>query len=861
MAKSQVIIGVKGEVNLTDLDKGIAKLQAMKAEANGTSTQMTKFGDSVLKLGGVLAATFTVSKVVDFFQQSAQAAMEDEKSLIALAKAMDNLGLAQKNAAAEDLLRSMSLQFGVADDLLRPAFQRLVTATRDVEQSQRLLQTALDISAAGYADLESAAKALSAASMGNFTALQRLRLPIDANTLAAKDFEGAIAQLNQTVGGQAAAASETYAGKLARINVAAQEAQETIGYALLQALDETSKAFGGVDGVNNAITGFGESIADSIRPLGTFMSAVAWLNNNLPDLKFNIAGINAEIPKMDFKGTALDVLSFATNLRGLRFLGPSLEAIGIYMEQGARNTRAMTSATVQAAIAAGNARGSLSDMTEGLAEVAAAAYQAAGSYMAFFESVVNKQRVQRDLANTSGTVSSAILEGVTKGADLTEAKLKEIRERIEKAARGSGGASKGGASKQAEEFVVLDAAMRRTLQTVNRTAMGYDSLTRSLGGDEIAAFSRKMLAAGTITQDTKDDFEALVGTIRDRLTTAIEGARRELDAWQQKYDDVLNTVQAGIRSGNGVAEAAQAQADAVQALADAQQAYNDALAGGNAEEISKTSAALAKAKDRQGTFLSFLQVGVDSAEAFGQQIQQLVKANASLDLVQQIVQLGARTGSRVAAELLAGGAAAIANANRMVAAVGKAALDAGTLAAQTFYGAGLASAKAYVDALEGAVRPLLQNVLNSIAAQIAAALRTPVNANIGGGGGGAPVPPTQETVAAATPRPLGAYTPTLICGAPNIPSGEGSIYAELMALSRRAGGGPVMSGTPYIVGEVGPEVFVPHSSGTIIPNGGLGNSYSITVNAGVGDPRQIGEQIVTYIKRFEQASGQVFASA
>ncbi len=36
----------------------------------------------------------------------------------------------------------------------------------------------------------------------------------------------------------------------------------------------------------------------------------------------------------------------------------------------------------------------------------------------------------------------------------------------------------------------------------------------------------------------------------------------------------------------------------------------------------------------------------------------------------------------------------------------------------------------------------------------------------------------------------------------------------------KADGGPVSSNTPFIVGERGPEVFVPSSSGTIIPNGG-----------------------------------------
>lgn len=43
------------------------------------------------------------------------------------------------------------------------------------------------------------------------------------------------------------------------------------------------------------------------------------------------------------------------------------------------------------------------------------------------------------------------------------------------------------------------------------------------------------------------------------------------------------------------------------------------------------------------------------------------------------------------------------------------------------------------------------------------------------------------------------------------------------ALGGRAAGGPVTGGTPYLVGEVGPELFVPHSSGTIIPNHRLGH--------------------------------------
>lgn len=51
----------------------------------------------------------------------------------------------------------------------------------------------------------------------------------------------------------------------------------------------------------------------------------------------------------------------------------------------------------------------------------------------------------------------------------------------------------------------------------------------------------------------------------------------------------------------------------------------------------------------------------------------------------------------------------------------------------------------------------------------------------------------------------------------------------------RASGGPVSGGTSYIVGERGPELFTPHTSGAIVPNGALGGAkVSIVVNNNAG---------------------------
>jgi phage-related minor tail protein len=59
---------------------------------------------------------------------------------------------------------------------------------------------------------------------------------------------------------------------------------------------------------------------------------------------------------------------------------------------------------------------------------------------------------------------------------------------------------------------------------------------------------------------------------------------------------------------------------------------------------------------------------------------------------------------------------------------------------------------------------------------------------------------------------------------------KGNLFGQLLGF--RANGGPVSAGSPYIVGEKGPELFTPSTSGNITPNDALGGStvVNITVN-------------------------------
>lgn len=81
-------------------------------------------------------------------------------------------------------------------------------------------------------------------------------------------------------------------------------------------------------------------------------------------------------------------------------------------------------------------------------------------------------------------------------------------------------------------------------------------------------------------------------------------------------------------------------------------------------------------------------------------------------------------------------------------------------------------------------------------------------------------------------------------------------------LGVRAMGGPVSSGSPYIVGEKGPELFVPKQSGDIVPNNALGGgSINLSVNVGVYagtelEKRKLAESLLQSMKDIASSKNQ-----
>ena len=125
------------------------------------------------------------------------------------------------------------------------------------------------------------------------------------------------------------------------------------------------------------------------------------------------------------------------------------------------------SGTAASAIAAGNAMGDT--LTPNTYDAGDAAGYAAKSYLDLFESIWNAKRIASDFANTSGTVTSALSEGVKVGASSVWAELPGKYGAIDKAARGAaGGASAAGGaiSKSAEDAKAAIATYKESFKSV-----------------------------------------------------------------------------------------------------------------------------------------------------------------------------------------------------------------------------------------------------------------------------------------------------------------------------------------------------------------------------------------------------------
>jgi len=197
-------------------------------------TAASKLNKTVKGLAATLGVAYGTRAVVNFGKASVKAFTDDQKSAVKLSQAVKNLGLSFEQTNIEGFIASLEKSAGIADDVLRPAFQALLTTTGDVAKSQDLLRTAINVSRGSGEELGTVVDDLSKSYVGINKGLEKYKLGLSRAQLKEMSFLDVQEKLNKQFDKGSAAYLATYAGKMDLLTTAAGRAQETIGGACLQ---------------------------------------------------------------------------------------------------------------------------------------------------------------------------------------------------------------------------------------------------------------------------------------------------------------------------------------------------------------------------------------------------------------------------------------------------------------------------------------------------------------------------------------------------------------------------------------------------------------------------------------------------
>ncbi|CAB4217409.1 hypothetical protein UFOVP1495_27 [uncultured Caudovirales phage] len=238
------------------------------SQAENATEKLTKNVKNLAKAFGV---GFGTAAVVNFAKASVKAFAEDENASRSLAVTLKNLGLETGNTSIyiNDLMSRMEKQTGVIDDELRPAMDRLLRATGSITKSQDLLNLALDIAAGTGKSVTQVSQSLQKAYLGQTQALGRLGVGLSKAELTSSSFEDIQKKLTLLFKGQAKTAADGYAGSIAKLSIATNNAKEAIGKGLVDALLILSKDHT-IDDLTSSMEKFATATGDALRGVALF---------------------------------------------------------------------------------------------------------------------------------------------------------------------------------------------------------------------------------------------------------------------------------------------------------------------------------------------------------------------------------------------------------------------------------------------------------------------------------------------------------------------------------------------------------------------------------------------------------------
>jgi hypothetical protein len=242
-----------------------------------------KLNSNIKKLAGTFGIAFGAQALVQFSKKAVKAFAEDEAAARRLSGAVENLGIGFANPAIALYISNLEKSAAVADDVLRPAFQGLLTTTGSLTQSQKLLNDAITISRASGIDLATVTEDLGKGYIGITKGLTKYNTGLTRAELQTKSFNEILGVILARSAGAAEDYLSTTSYKMDVLSIATGNASEIIGGGFVDAL---ARASGGTEASDAAI--FLETMAGLFNKVtlaaGTSVGAIPTLAQNLKKL-------------------------------------------------------------------------------------------------------------------------------------------------------------------------------------------------------------------------------------------------------------------------------------------------------------------------------------------------------------------------------------------------------------------------------------------------------------------------------------------------------------------------------------------------------------------------------------------------
>ena len=274
--------------------KGFKQAETALGKLNGTAKTVAKS----------LGLAFGAAAITAYSKAAVKAFADDEAAALRLNRAVENLGIGFANPAIAKYISSLEKSAAVADDILRPAFQGLLTTTGSLTQSQKLLNDAITISRASGIDLATVTDDLGKGYVGITKGLTKYNTGLSKAEIQSKSFNELLGIILKRSAGAAEDYLDTTAYKFDVLSVATSNASEIIGGGLVDAF---ALVGGGTDAQDAAavIEGIATALSKVTVQAGKTLGVIPTLIQNLKNLPKNIfggfagaqLGINVAIPE------------------------------------------------------------------------------------------------------------------------------------------------------------------------------------------------------------------------------------------------------------------------------------------------------------------------------------------------------------------------------------------------------------------------------------------------------------------------------------------------------------------------------------------------------------------------------------